>query len=372
MRTGRWWMGASLGMTLLLASYGLQAQERIALPSSGVPLPGMATQHQTLNHSSMEPEGGGHEAGHGGTHEGGEEPAEEAEEHAEGGLYGNADFMLMRPRRRPHDFAIVDPYGNGPAVQGNVAHFDWETVGAYRLGLGYQFNHGFEFGASYTYVHSKDNQSIAAPAGGTIFATQSAPFTFDGASGVVGSSNLDLDVIDVEFAKRLEACEGLSLRLAGGARIGTIQQKTALAYDFSAVGFGISNVNSRIQFDGIGPRIGGEGWYKVFGGFGLYGKAYGSLMSGNFKTHLDQFVNSGRTNAINIEDSFKKVIPVTELGVGFGWKGDHMTFLLGWELQNYFGMVDIIDFPSGTSFKPFYHTGDLSLEALTASVGFNF
>ena len=36
MRTGRWWMGASLGMALLLASYGLRAQERITtLPSTG-------------------------------------------------------------------------------------------------------------------------------------------------------------------------------------------------------------------------------------------------------------------------------------------------------------------------------------------------
>ncbi len=369
MRTGRWWMRASLGMVLLLGSYGLRAQERLTMPSSsGSSSRVSVLQHETLPHVSTE-----HEAGHGDSHgdsHGPEEP-EEGEEASEGGLYGHADFLLMRPRRRPHDFAIVDPVG-GAAVQGRVAHFDWDTVGAYRVGVGYKLNHGIEFGGEYTYVHSKDDQAIAKPAGGALYATQSAPFTFDSANSAVGSSNLDLDVIDVEIAKRVEACDGLSLRLSGGTRIATIQQKMGLAYDFTPVGFGISNVNSRIQFDGIGARVGGEGWWSVFDNFGFYAKAYGSLMSGDFKTHRDQFVNGGRTVVINVEDSFKKVIPVVELGVGVGWHSKNISVKVGYELQNYFGMVDIIDFPSGTSFKPFYHSGDLSLEALAASIGFSF
>jgi hypothetical protein len=366
-------MAASLGMALLLASYGLRAQERIStLPTpGGATFSGTTTLHQTLPQVSVT-ESDSHEVGHDG-HEGGHEAEEESEgEEAWGGLYGNADFLLLRPRRQPHDFAIIDPVGSGPAVQGDVAHFNWDTVGAYRVGLGYKLNNGFEIGASYTYAHSKDNEAIARPNGGALFATQSAPFTFDSTDGAVASSNLDLDSVDIEFAKRIEACTGLELRLVGGARIASIKQKEEIAYDFTSVGFGISNVNNSIQFDGAGPRIGGEGWWKMWRGFGAYGKAYGSLLTGNFSTHLTQFVNSGTTVAVDVGDHFHKVVPVTEMGVGFGWKGDHMSFMVGVEVQNYFGLVQILDFPSGTSFKPFYHTGDLSLEALTASIAFTF
>jgi len=98
-------------MALLLASYGLRAQDRERLTT--LPTPGGASfsgtiTRQTLPHVT---EGEGHEAGHEAGHGGHE--AEEEDEHGEeawGGLYGSADFLLMRPRRRPHDFAIVDRF----------------------------------------------------------------------------------------------------------------------------------------------------------------------------------------------------------------------------------------------------------------------
>lgn len=359
MRTSRWWIGASLGMALLMAGYGLRAQEPIPSPQRNGALPSPDS-HTTMPHESGEH---GHEE-HGGHEE------EEGEHVSEGGLFGSADFLLVRPRRRPHDYAIVGPAGS--TLVGEVKNFDWETTGGYRLSLGYKLAEGWEMAGVYTYVHSKDEQSIAAGRGQQIFPTLSAPITFDGVGGAAGSSNLDLDVIDVEFAKRWLACEDVHVRFATGLRIATIQQKQSLAYDFTRSGFGLSNVNQDIQYDGIGARIGGEAWWKVWGNIGLYGKAFGSLMSGDFNVRVNQWVNSGRLLIVDVSDHFQKVVPVTEMGLGLGWHGENLSFRVGYELQNFFGMVDQIDFNDNATFKPAWRHGDLTLEALTVSLGFAY
>jgi hypothetical protein len=376
MRTGRWWLGASLGLALLLAGAGLRAQEQLQLPSqsggseqlvmpsrSGLPAATRTTlprveEGGTEMHESM--------AGH----HGGEE-AEGGEEHGEGGLFGVFDFLLVRPRHRPDDFAIVD-HTSGAFVGGDVAHFDWDTEGGYRVGLGWKLANGLEFDGLYTYVHSKDDQNLTRPAGGQLFATLSAPITFDSAGSAVGSSNLDLDIVDLELARRWSPCDDLNLRFVAGARIADIVQKTNVAYDFTASGLGVSNVNDHIRFDGIGLRLGSEAWWKVRGNWGVYGKAFASLMSGEFKTNYTQFVQGGGVAVVDVRDDFEKVIPVSELGFGLGWQGEHMCFRVGYELQNFFGLVDRIDFNDSSSFKPSWRTGDLSLEALTLTVGFAY
>jgi hypothetical protein len=368
MRTDRWWFRASLGLALLLASYGLRAQpELIPGPRGGAPMPVVPSgTHTTLPQLNSGPQGDGHDLGH----HGGEELSEGGEE-AGGGLFGTAEFLLVRPRRRPDDFAIVDPQNNA-FVSGSVNHFDLDTTGAYRVGLGYRLANGLEVDGVYTYLHSKDDQALGKPTNGQLFATLSAPITFDSANSAIGGSNLDLDVIDVEFARRWEPCKDLGLRFVAGLRIASIDQKTSVAYDFGDANLGVSNVNDHLDFEGIGLRVGTEGWWGLRGGLGIYAKAFASLMSGELKTSFNQTVQSGRLAVVDVSDKFEKVIPVSELGLGLGWHGDHLTFRVGYELQNYFGMVDRIDFNDSSSFKPYWRSGDLSLEALTVTLGFAY
>jgi hypothetical protein len=302
--------------------------------------------HASSNHN-------GHEAHE--EHEG--EEGEEGEAGQEGGLFVYGDALLVKPRRRPHDLAITTPRPDFALVGADVQKFDWDTVFGYRLGVGYRMPHSWEIAAVYTYLHSNDQLGVARPAGGS-----------HSALGATGSSNLDLDLIDTEIAKRWWICEGLQLRAAAGARVATISQKIGAAYDFTPTGVGISNVNQRIQFDGIGPRIGGEAFWKMWENFGFWGKFYSSLLSGDFKTNVNQWVNNGRTIILDVNDKFYKVVPVTEVGIGLGWRSDHLSVNVGYELQNFFGMVELNDFPTQSN-RNIYRQGDLSLEALTFSVG---
>lgn len=370
MVTGRRWWGASLGMALLLGSYGLRAQEVIKAPQGGVPaLPG-APAHNG-GHGGA-PEGhNGHEK-----HEKHEEHEDEHEEHEEGekeeekvgGLILEFDFLAVRPRRRPHDFAILDPT-NDAAVNGSLVNFDWKLTGGYRVAAGWKLNHGWEIKGVYTYVHSNDEASIAPPANGALYATLSAPLTFDAAGGAQGSSNIDLDLIDAEFAKRWCASECFWLRAAGGVRVITVQQKTNVFYDFTGAGLGGSTVGQRIQFDGVGPRVGGDGFFRVWERLGFWAKAYGALMAGDFVTNTNQTVNDGRSVVVDVNDKFWKVVPNLELAVGAGWQSENISLKVGYEMQHFFGLVDNVDFPDQATFKNSFRTGDVSLEAVTVSLG---
>jgi hypothetical protein len=344
-------------VALLVASNGLRAQELIAPPQG---------------HGGHE---NGHENGHVYGHEehGEHEEGEEVEHGSEGGLFGKADLLILRPRRRPHNIAILDPDATNVALQGEVVNFNWDTVGAYRVALGYKLGHDWDIAGVYTYVHSNDDQAVGRATSGALYATLSAPFGFDSADAAIGSSGLDMDLIDVEMGKRWIPCEGMELRFVAGSRVATIQQKTEVAYNMRTAGLGVYNANNRMQYDGVGVRVGGESWWRMGGSnLGLFAKGFTSLMTGDFKNSVVHFVNDGRTPIIALNEKFYKVVPVAELGVGLGWKNENVSFSVGYELQNSFGLVDSIAFRDDGSFVPDYHSGDLSLEAITVSLGFTY
>jgi hypothetical protein len=360
-------------MVLVLASYGLRAQapERIGAP----------TRNSRTSVLSSDGAPGGHGSELPGVHEGGREyfPSEHEEYHEEGhegsgaGLFMTAEYLLVKPRRLPHDYAIrsTDPAAN-PIIHGNVINLDWDTVSAYRVGAGYRLEHGWEIGGIYTYLHSRDSQVANPGAGNSLFANLSAPISFDAVSSAAASSNLDMDLIDVEFARRWSPCERLTVRLAGGTRVGTIQQKLKAVYDMTNSGFGLSNTDNRINFDGVGLRFGGEAFFQVWDGLGLYAKGYSSMMAGNFTTRYQQFTGNGRTSIVDVTDKFDAVVPVTELGMGVRWQSENISLSVGYELQNFFNLVQAVDFLDSASFKPAFRTGDLSLEALTVSLGIKY
>jgi hypothetical protein len=370
MGKGRLWVGAGLATALLLSVNGTRAQDPLLSPGDLTKPSGTTLiQHETLprpngqpNGQTSEHKGNGHaEVGH----------YEDEEEGPSGGLYVIADYLLVRPRRRSFDYAIQDPR-NDSTVGGNVLALDYDTQSNFRLAAGYRLCDGWEVGAVYTYIHSKDNQTAFPPAGGALFATLSAPLGLGNVDGAVASGSLDMDLVDVELAKGWNVCETLWLRLHGGARFASIQQEHNVFYDFTSTGLGGSVYSNPINFDGAGVRVGGEGhWRMGESGFSLFAKAAGSLLAGDFRNRVTQTINGGASTIVDVFDKYYTVIPVTELGLGVAWSTEHCRISLGYELANFFNMVDSVSFVEGASFGTIAHrTSDLSLEMLALSVGF--
>ncbi|MGL5095308.1 MAG: Lpg1974 family pore-forming outer membrane protein, partial [Planctomycetia bacterium] len=292
------------------------------------------------------------------------------EEHGfrKGGLFFTGDWLLWKPRRRALDFAIVDGSANG-RPNGTVESADWETASGFRFGAGYRVG-GEEWtvGGVYTYFHSDDQRGLAAPAGGTLYTTLTSPAIIEEATSADAGTNLDYDVVDLEVTRHFEPGECLKVWLTGGGRFAWIDQNLSVLYN----GADADNayVQSDINFDGAGLRVGGGGQYAIGMGLNVYGSAYGSLLAGDFRTNLLETNSSGTATNVDVREKYYTVVPVAEMAFGLGYERGNMHLKLGYEITNWFNMVDSIDFTDDLhEGKPSRRLSDLSLDGLTLRLG---
>jgi hypothetical protein len=291
-----------------------------------------------------------------------------AEHGEEAGFIVRGAYLLMQPRRRAMDFAIVSPVANGSPI-GNLVEVPWESTSGFRAGLGYRLpGDGWEIGLEYTYLFTDSTRTEKAPLGGTLFVTLAQPPMGFLEADTAAARNLFLyNVLDLVVGRRFSVGESTSLWLGGGGRFAWIKQELTAAYDGATVSQ--ASISSPIDFDGYGLRVGGEGQWNISEKLSLFAKAFGSLVVGDFDTSLLQTRGAGTTTDVSLSDHFRKVVPVAELGVGLGWQGEAFRFRVGYELTNWFGLVDSPDLVNELN-KPSRRTSDLSIDGLAIEVQF--
>jgi hypothetical protein len=229
----------------------------------------------------------------------------------------------------------------------------------------------WEIAAYYTYFWAGNDRTLTAPPGGTLFATLTQPNGFvDAVNTATGSASLRYQLLDVEFGRRFEPNESTSIWLGGGGRFAWIDQKLHAAYDGNTAS--LAQVDSPIQFDGAGLRFGAEGDWKVYHGLGFYGRAFGSLLAGDFRTSLTETDNNGAVVFVDLTDRIRKVVPVAELGLGLYWQQNNWRALVGYEMVNWFGMVDSPEIIHDIANKLSYRVGDFSLDGLRVGLQFDY
>lgn len=292
------------------------------------------------------------------------------DECSKGSLFVHGEYLLLQPRRRALDFAIVDPTNDGKA-QGSIESLAWESDSGFRVGGGYRLPADeWEIGAYYTYLHSSNRRLLAAPDGGTLYATLTHPGFVDAVDRAAGFTNLNYDVLDVEIGQHYAVSDSCTLWFSGGGRFAWINQNLNVIYDGQSAFQ--SQVSSPVRFDGGGVRIAGEACWKLWKGFGFSTRASGSLLAGDFRTTLVETNNAGASVISNVTDRYRKVVPVTELGVGLSWQGETVRMRVGYEIIDWFGLVDSPDFVHDFTNKLSHRTSDLSLDGLSVEVEVGF
>lgn len=288
-----------------------------------------------------------------------------------GGLYFHADYLYLKAHRQALDYAILDHTLND-VVEGPVQSLEFDARSGLRTGLGYRLpGEGWEIAGQYTYFHTADTRSSATPAGGSLLATRTRPGLVSDVAAATASTNLDYDVFDVELGRTFRFGESLQLRLAGGGRFAVIDQRFVARYN--GIDASMAHVANPIFMDGAGLRMGGEGQWILGRGFRLYGRAAASLVAADIETNLTEFNNAGATPVTRINDKYESIIPVGELGLGIGWYGEHLFFSVGYEVTNWFHLIDtpdlVDDFHKG---KIARRQSDLSLDGLSFRLGLTF
>jgi len=286
------------------------------------------------------------------------------------GLFLTGEYLLVKPRRDAFDFAITSSDRLG-VINGNLNSLDYQTRSAFRVGLGYQFADGWDASVNYFYLHSSASSALAAPNGGTLYATLTNN-TFDDVSTASAMGNLNMNVIDLDVGRTYRAADNLNFRFTGGGRVTWIEQQFSAIYNGGTLGAVNDFVSSPVNFTGAGLTAGGEGTYALNKHFGLYARGKVALLSGTFNNNLTETNGNGTTTFYNISNKYHEIVPVLETGVGAVLTKDHMHFKIGYELYNYFNMVDSLDFQSLSFGKASKRLSDLSLEALSIQFGLTF
>jgi hypothetical protein len=361
MANGTWRFRAALAVVLTLSCHAADAQQQ--LPGTQNQLPGSASPKPADTTPETAPPPPAVEAELAAAHA-------EAESGSCGKFFAVGEYLLLQPRRTDLDFVIISPSASA-FPQGSIESVDWHSNSGFRVGGGYQLPDHWEIGAYYTYLWTDSSRSFTAPPGSTLYPTLTQPIIPLGSvNDAVATASLQYELFDVEIGQRFEPNASTSICIGGGGRFAWIDQNLQAAYTGGTTV--LTTVNSPINFYGAGLRFGAEGDWKVYHGLGLYGRMFGSLLDGDFRTSYVEIANGGAAGLSDVSDRIRKIVPVTELGIGVYWQWENWRAQVGYEMANWFGMVDSPDFVSDVTNKLTYRTGDLSLDGLRVVLQFEY
>jgi hypothetical protein len=160
------------------------------------------------------------------------------------------------------------------------------------------------------------------------------------------------------------------------AGIRLAHQKQDFHTDYEVLG--TTSVDTRIRFDGVGPRVGLEGERIGSCGFLVYGRTSASLLMSHVNASYAQDNNFiGPQASTSIEDN--RIIPVLELELGVGWTScsGRISVKAGYYVGAWFNMMLTPDFIQGVQGANFTTNGDnlrnvLTFDGLTARLEFTF
>jgi hypothetical protein len=282
------------------------------------------------NGALLEGEHHEHEEHHGEIKESHKE-AEEEDKHSAFIIEG--DFLLMRPNVRGQDYAVAATNPNGGPLGGLRSVTGGYDAG-FRVGTGYRLpGEGCEIVLDYTNFRTTGNNDVGAPAGGFVFPTLTHPSLVTQVAGAAAFNSITENIFDLEFAKRWHACSDVAT----------------------------DTVVRRVRFEGFGLRAGGEADYKVFEHLSVYGKGAVSMMTAKFHSDLSETANG--QPVVNVSEKYNKVIPVLEMGAGLSYWFGNLRLSAGYEIVNWFGGFEGIDFADDVAPGKFNRrSGDLSFD----------
>jgi hypothetical protein len=238
------------------------------------------------------------------------------------GVFG--EFLYWQASGVDLSYAVPQDGIGGPGtVQvGDVAVLDFDHEAAFRGGLTLALDCNSSATATYTRFETNTHSDISIPAPFVIRPLVTHPGTFNAgatAQAAGAAYALYMDTIDLEYRAVLISCSKHYVNWVAGARYAELDQNFNSFFPFAPPD-GFTVVETRLDFEGAGIRLGLEGERRILPKLGVcaYSKAMGSLLAGEFRATYLQFNQFNGVEAFTTwEDT--RVVPMAELEVGLSW-----------------------------------------------------
>ncbi len=291
------------------------------------------------------------------------------------------EFLYLRargvevPYAVPIDGPVVAP-PSFPVQGGPVATADPDYQAGFRAGAVRTLDEQASLRGTYTFYESQttDTVAISSSSSYVLRSLVTHPGTWTAASdGLDAQATYDIDfqIADVDY--RCVFCCGPQHALAyfGGVKYVHLEQEFAAQY---AV-LGTELVNSRINFDGGGFRLGLEGERRGRAlGLLVYGRAAANFVAGEF--HADYLQrDASRGVVVNTQLTESRLITILDLELGVGWttSDDRFRVTVGYMVSGWLNTVQTDEWIQGVQNNQFGNLSDtLTFDGFTTRVEMRF
>ena len=233
------------------------------------------------------------------------------------------EFLYLRPRNGEVAYAVpvdgpIAPVLNNGIPVGDTRVADVDYRGGFRFGVNAVTTICGRLTGQWTRFQSHDNDQFSINPPDVIRSLVTHPLGGNAASdGLQTSASLDInfDLIDLAVQTPLCRRECWAADLVWGVRYGRLEQQFQSEIDVNGQTF----VNTDIDFDGVGPRVGLLGQRNLGRGtLYAFGRGEASFLVGSFDaTYAQQDVFAGQV--VNTGWDAGRVVPQLEMELGLGW-----------------------------------------------------
>ncbi|MEN6494292.1 MAG: Lpg1974 family pore-forming outer membrane protein [Thermoguttaceae bacterium] len=294
-------------------------------------------------------------------------------------FFGESLYLRARGAEVPYAVPISGPIVAPPSypVQvGRVASTDPEYQPGFRAGLARAFDECSSLRATYTFYESETSDRVTLPGASSyvLRSLVSHPGTWTVASdGLDGQAHQDIDfqIADVDYRSVFLCGPRYELAYVAGVKYVHLEQEFGSQFDV----LGTELVNTRINFDGAGIRVGLEGERRAHNcGLLVYGRTSANFVAGEF--HANYFQADGsRGTLVNTGMTTSRVISILDLELGVGWASpdDCIRLTAGYMVSGWFNTLLTDDWIRGVHNNSFGDLSDtLTFDGFTARAEIRF
>lgn len=289
------------------------------------------------------------------------------------GIFG--EFLYLHPRDADIQYAApVDGFGTNAVPIGQVGVADPDYQPGFRVGGSWALTPRSSLHAAFSHFESQTNDERALPGGdGFLRAETVHPNTENVASDSLSASaayDIDFDLVDVTYKRLIWGNPCSRLDYVVGLRYGRLEQDFGARYAVN----GETTVDTEIDFDGLGPRLGLEGERLLGRGFLVYGQTFANFLAGEFQAdYRQENIFTGTQAVTGFEDD--RIVSLLELELGVGWQSPcgRFRWTAGYYIGSWFNAMTTPGFVDAVQANDLNDVEDtLTFDGLTTRVEYRF
>ena len=293
-------------------------------------------------------------------------------------VYGG--FLYTRPRDAdvsygvPINGPITAPPANNPLQVGSVGTVDPDFEPAFYAGFRFCCSPCSNIDVRYTLFESSTEDAISTDVPNVIRSMVAHPSSTSAATDFLSASaqlEINFDLLDAVYRRRVSQGPCHALYYVAGARYAKLDQRFSSVF----VNNGVETVNTDIDFDGAGARLGLEAErFSCHSCWSVFARGYANFLAGRFR---GDYLQSQAFDPIVVQTDWEagRVVSILDLELGVAWTSPNNCWRIAssYNFSSWFNAVKTEEFINAVQQNDFDHLDDqVTFDGLAAHVEYRF